>query len=243
VAVRDESGGRRYSIVVVSDSEYRARQHFDEDETFLSFREIWIILLRRLWLIVVVVLVLVGIAVGFSLTQSPVYEASIEILVGQRLQGDAVPSLGSDVEGLQQLTVTLVHSLDSRPIAESVIKQSKAEMTPDVLLSNMEAQQVPDTQFIKVTYKDSDPERAQLIANTIGEVFMQRISEVSPKAYDVTATVWEPAEVPKDPVSPDLKLNVFLALVLAAVLGPALAFLVEYVNFGSGGKGRNTEID
>jgi uncharacterized protein involved in exopolysaccharide biosynthesis len=38
---------------------------------------------RRLWVILLTEIVCVALAVGFSLQQQPVYEASIKILVGQ----------------------------------------------------------------------------------------------------------------------------------------------------------------
>jgi capsular polysaccharide biosynthesis protein len=84
--------------------------------------------------------------------------------------------------------------------------------------------------FVNVSYKDSDPERAQLIANTIGKVLSEKISEVSIGANSITATVWEPATLPETPVSPDPVRDVIIALVLGSLLGVVLAFSLEYVS-------------
>jgi len=84
--------------------------------------------------------------------------------------------------------------------------------------------------FVNVSYKDSDPERAKLIANTIGKVLSEKISEVSVGANAITATVWEPATLPETPVSPDPVRNVIIALVLGSLLGVVLAFSLEYVS-------------
>jgi capsular polysaccharide biosynthesis protein len=219
--------------VVVAKSEQNSYSRYGEGEDVLSLREILRTVLSRLWVIVLVTLVLVGIAVGYTLVQTPMYEASIKILVGQRQEEGASPNLAGDVEGLQQLTKTLAEAVDSRLVAQAVIKQLNLKITPERFLENLEVQQIPETQFIQVNYKDSSPETASLIANTIGDVFSGLISEVSPDAHDVTATVWERAAVPDAPVSPNLALNISLALVLGLALGLGLVFLLEYLVTGS----------
>lgn len=213
-----------------------------EGEQVLSLNDIVGIILRHLWVIVLMVLVFVGVALGFGLMQTPTYEASVKVLVGQRQEG-AVAGLSSDVEGLQQLTGTLTQAVDSRPVAEVVIEQLNLKMTPDSLLENLEAQQIPETQFIEVTYKDSDPERARLIANATAQGLTDLISEVSPDNYAVTATLWETAETPDEPASPNLKLYIFMALIVGVALGLASAFLLEALGVGADRKNRDPETD
>ena len=64
-------------------------------------------------------------------------------------------------------------------------------------------EQVPNTQWIEVHYTDSSPERAQRVANAVGDVFSKQVSEVSSSANAITATVWERAVVPGEPVTPN----------------------------------------
>ena len=124
----------------------------------------------------------------------------------------------------------MVQAVDSRPIAEGVIRQLGLQTTPESFEMNLTAEQVRDTQFIEVDYTDSSPERAQQVANTIGDVFSEQVSEVSPSANAITATVWEQAELPDEPVSPTPIRNGFLALAAGVMLGVALAFLLEYLD-------------
>jgi capsular polysaccharide biosynthesis protein len=169
----------------------------------------------------------VGATIGYSLMQTPVYEASIKMIIGQKQSG-AFEGLGSEIPGLQQLTITMTEAVETRPVAEAVVRELNLEMSAGVLLKNLSAEQIGNTQFIEVSYTDSDPERARRVADTIGEVFSRQVSEVSPSTNAIAATVWEHAEVPKDPVSPNLPLNCLLALVVGATLGVGLAFLLEY---------------
>jgi len=185
---------------------------------------------RRVWTIVVVAAVTAGSALGFSLLQTPTYEASVMILVGQKTTGDTTFG-AADVADLQELALTVAKAVPTTPVAETVVERlGLQEESADVVLSKISAEADPGTMFVNVSYKDSDPERAQLIANTIGKVLSEKISEVSVGANAVTATVWEPATLPETPISPDPVRNVIITLVLGSLLGVVLAFLLEYIS-------------
>ena len=147
-------------------------------------------------------------------------------------QGSSTPgNLGSDVQGLQQLTQTMAEGVSSIPVAKAVIQQHDLRMTPEDFLENhLSVKQIGPTQYIQVSYTDPSPERAQMVANTIGEVFSEQVTDISPSASDVTVTVWAQAEVPDEPVSPNLLLNIGLGLVVGLILGIGLAFLQEYLD-------------
>ena len=183
-----------------------------------------------MWTIVLVAAVAVGSALGFSLLQTPTYEASVLILVGQKTTGDT--NLGAaDVSDLQELAVTVAQAVPTTPIAETVVERlNLQEESAKEVLENVSAEPDPGTMFVNVSYKDSDPERAQLVANTVGKVLSEKISEVSVGANAITATVWEPATLPGAPISPDPIRNGIIALVLGSLLGVMLAFLLEYVS-------------
>lgn len=201
------------------------------DEYVLSLGDLFGVIWKRLWVIVLAAVLLTGAAVGYSLGQTPIYEASIKILVGQEQRASEVPSqLGSDVMGLQQLTLTVSEAVGTRPVAEGVIERLDLDLTPEQFLQNLSVEQVSTTQFIQVSYRDPDPERAQRVANITGEVFSDQVSEVSPNANAITATLWERAVAPGAPASPDTLLNALLALVLGLMLGVGLAFLLEYLD-------------
>ncbi len=201
-----------------------------EDEHLVSQVDPIQVIRRRLWIILLMALTFVGLTFGFSYFQTPTYEASIKILVGQK-RGNATPNdLGNELQGLQQLTATMVEAVDTRPVAQGVIQTLDLSVSPETFQRNLNAQQVADTQFIEVSYEDPNPQRAQRIANTIGEVFSEKVSEVSPSASAISATVWEQAIVPDSPVSPNPVRNALLALILGLMVGVGLAFLLDYLD-------------
>jgi len=201
------------------------------DEYVLSVGDLLGVLWRRLWVIVLAALLLAGAVAVFDLLRTPTYEATIKVLVGQKQDGDLPTSnLGSDVMGLQQLTRTMAEAVATRPVAEAVIEERNLRISSEDFLENLSVQQVAETQFIEVSYEDESPREAQRTANAVGEVFSERVSEVSPSANAITATVWEGAALPDSPASPNLLRDGLLALILGGVLGVALAFLLEQLD-------------
>jgi capsular polysaccharide biosynthesis protein len=200
-------------------------------QRYLTLRDVLQVFWKRLWIIVLVTLVLVGTAVGVSLSLTPEYEASAKLLLGQKQGQDQITSnLMGSVEGLQQLTHTMVEAIDSRPVAEEVIQQRGLQVSPPNLVDNLTVEQIEDTQFLLLSYRDVDPQRAQAIVNAVGDVGSDRIAEANASANNITITVWEYATVPETPVSPDPVRNSLLALGLGLMLGTGLAFLLEYLD-------------
>ena len=213
-------------------SESESVETTKDGDTFLSeytspplkylIQTVW----RRVWIVVLVALLSTGTTVGFNITQTPMYAASIEILIGQR-STDQIPE---DVFDLQQLTQSMAEAMHSRWVAEAVIQELNLRTPPENLLQNMRAEQVRATQFIQVEYRDPNPHRAQEVADAVGRVFPEQISEVSPSASSITAEVWEYATVPQSPVSPQPVRNGAIALGIGVMLGIALALLLDYLD-------------
>jgi len=168
-----------------------------------------------------VVLAAVGVT-SASLQQAPTYEAYAQVWVDQK-QGTGngkiqlLPNAPTP-ETLRALTQTVIHAIDSRPIAQEAIQRLGLQMEPAELLDNLTIEQVENTSFIVLTYEDTDPVRAQRIVNTVGQVSSELISERSAAGSNLTANVFEEAMVPECPVSPQPLRNGLLTLVIGVVL-------------------------
>jgi capsular polysaccharide biosynthesis protein len=183
-------------------------------------------ILRRLWVVLLVVLVFLGATLANYLWQIPVYEASAKLVLVQKRGVAQDSDLQNNTEGLQELTRFVADAIDSRPVAEEVIQRLGLQMKPAELVENLSVEQEGSTVFIQLSFKDVDPERAQQIVNTVGVVSSERIS-VSIARADITVTIWEDASVPTTPVSPKPLRNVALALILGLAVGIGLALLME----------------
>jgi len=205
----------------------------DDEYYVLSFGDILRVLWQRLWIIALCAVTFMGAALGYSLLQTPAYEAEATVLIGQAIgkaqAGDAVSSdlSASDIEGLNSLTGTMATAVSTRRVAEAVIQEMDLSIAPEDILNNLGAQQIPETQFIQITYESPSPHRSQQIVNAVSEEFSRQVATLTSKANAVTATVWERAAVPDSPASPAPLRNGLLGLVLGAMLGVALAFVLE----------------
>jgi capsular polysaccharide biosynthesis protein len=178
-------------------------------------------------LIVLIIVLIEGLAVGSSFLQTPQYEASIKVLIGQK--SDAKPAPVS-VYDLQQLTLTMAQAVATYPVADAAIRRSDLSVAPETLVDNLNSEAIEETQFIEVTYANSDPQKAKRMVNAVGDAFSEQVSRISPSANAVTATVWEEARVPESPVSPNPVRRAFFALVIGAILGAGLALLLEAID-------------
>ena len=197
-----------------------------------SLRDVRQAIVRWLWVVLLVVLVFLGATLGITLWQTPVYEASAKLMVGEGQEpgSNQDTSLAQDFDGLQLVTLSVVDAIYSPTIAEEVIQRLGLQMKPTDLLENLTVEQEGSTVLIQLSYKDADPERAQQIVNTVGVVSSERIPEAIGSANDITVTMWEDALVPGSPVSPDPVKNGILALVFGLMLGIGLALLAEYMD-------------
>jgi capsular polysaccharide biosynthesis protein len=141
---------------------------------------------------VMAAIVLVAMTVSIaSLAKTPQYEASTKILIGQEKDSQQPSGLPAQAERLQEVTMTLAEATRTRPVAEATIERLGLHMTPDEFLERLDAETVDNTQFIEVSYTDVDPKRAQVVANTVGDVLSKKVRVTSPGANSTIANIWE----------------------------------------------------
>jgi capsular polysaccharide biosynthesis protein len=174
----------------------------------------------RAMLAVVIVAVTVTAA---SLLETPQYEASSTLLIGQERNLEGA-GLEVCVNCWSPSTRALAAATHSRPIAEETIERLNLPTTPDAFLDHLEAEPIENIQFVELSYTDPNPQKAQVVTNTVGEVLSRRASEAGLDGGDVTAMLWERAPVPEEPVSPNPLRNGFLALVAGLLVFVGLAF-------------------
>jgi capsular polysaccharide biosynthesis protein len=194
-----------------------------------ALRVVWL----RSYIIALVAIVITSSALGFSLAQTPTYEASILIVVGQKAPDEAVGPAVKNILDSEMLLGTVARAVDTRPVAQAVVEKlnlPEAEVQAVVQRVNVEVE--PGTAFIAVSVRDNDPRRAQLVANAIGEAFSEQVSELNMSATPITARVWQQATLPETPISPRPLLNGGLALVIGILLGTIVAFMAEYLAGG-----------
>lgn len=136
------------------------------------------------WMIILIAGILGGSAYLISSRSIPIFRASTRLLVNE-----APATRSADYASLltsERLAQTYTELLGTKPVLEAVIEQLDLELSVEALRSALTAQAVPDTELIDVSYRDSDPNRAALIANTVVQVFKQQNQEIQSRRYQTS---------------------------------------------------------
>ena len=182
------------------------------------------IMRRYVWLIVVAAVIASFFGYYMSARQTKVYESSITILVGQN-QGLA-ENLNLTT-ALQDVANSMSKMIVSRTVAEKVVGDLGLQTSPDVVMGEISAQPIQQTQLIDVTVTDTDPVQAARIANGVGNAFSELIQTTESSRSGLTAQVWQSAAVSGAPVRPTPTRNAILAFLLGLGLGIGIAFLLD----------------
>lgn len=131
------------------------------------------VLMNRRKLVAVCLLAVTGAALLVSLLQTPKYEAQSQVLVSE-------PNAGTTLLGSTQMQSpsqerefqTQVGVLQSRPIADQVIKTLELDTTPVELLKQVAFLTESGTNIATIEVTDPSPEQAADIANAFAESYV-----------------------------------------------------------------------
>jgi capsular polysaccharide biosynthesis protein len=156
--------------------------------------------------------------------REPIYEPTARVWVERELS-IGPPSPGPDSR-LTESTRAMVRLAASRPVAKETRRSLGLQAGSAELLENLQTRRVQGTTFIDLTYQDTDRKKAAQTVNTLARVASQRLSEAPGK--NLTAVVWEEAQVPRAVPEPKPLRNGLLTLVGVWVVyaGLTLAMLL-----------------
>lgn len=197
-------------------------------EETISLQEIASILKKRFKLIflITVSFALLSFLITFFLI-TPKYEASSQFIVNQKdsLNEFNINEIRTNVELINTYNVII----KSPAILDYVIEELNLNLSVNQLANMISVSNTQGSQVVNVTVTHTNPNRAEEIANTTVEVFQERI----PVLMNVdNVNILAPANVGSNPspVSPNMTLNIAIAIVLGLMVGVGLAFLLEYLD-------------
>ncbi|MEN1968852.1 Wzz/FepE/Etk N-terminal domain-containing protein [Lentibacillus sp. N15] len=199
-------------------------------EETISLKEIFEVIKKRILLImslIVVAALISGVVSYFVLT--PTYESKTQFIVNQGEQEKAVQYDVNEIKTNVELINTYNVIIKSPAILSKVIEDLKLSLTPEQLEKKLDVTSAENSQVVTVTVTDPDPELATKMANTTVGVFQDEIPELmnvdNVKVLSEAVTKADPVQV-----SPKPMLNIAIAVVLGAMVGVGLAFLLEYLD-------------
>lgn len=194
----------------------------------LELRELYYMIRKRVALIVVITIIsalVSGVVSVFFIT--PQYETFTTLMLGKPADYENAQYSYQDVLTNQKLIGTYGEIAKSKIVLNKVSKNLDMGLTPAMLKAKISINLLNNTEVIKVTVTDKDPKVAAIIADEMAEVFMQEVAGIM-KINNVQ--VIDKAEIPENPVSPRVKLNIAIATVLGLMASVFLVFLMEMLD-------------
>ena len=183
------------------------------------YRALW----RHKTLIIVLTAVCVCATWFFTSREAKTYSASTLVRVQPAVAGGDVLN---GLEASQRLAQTYTTIIDSGVLAPR-IRTSLASKMPAGRVARMgiSANPVQDTELMWISARGRSPADAATVANAVAVTLRDFVRESGTLRDEVV--ILKSAHPPTTPVSPDMKLNLGLALVLGLIFNSALALLIE----------------
>jgi capsular polysaccharide biosynthesis protein len=200
-------------------------------EEEIELRQYWEVLRKR-WVIVVVLPLIAALTSGIIsfYVIKPVYQASTTLIVGKKaadVQAAAQMLDNSVLLANQQLAKTYATIAQSRTVEQNVIKALGLSVTVEGLDGMISINPVKTTEILEIQVTNTNPELAASIANTMFQEFSKAVIEI--KKVDSVSIV-DKAVTPAQPVKPNKKLNILIALVVGLMASVGLVFMLEYLD-------------
>ncbi len=206
-------------------TEYQTEATFNIYELFGLIRK------NILLIIVITIITTVGTGLGTKYLINSKYESTTLISVTKDSVNNAAIT-SSDVfrygtELAKRYSIIATSNSVISEVQKRLKNEYRLEITRSEIKNSVEVVSVNETDILLIKVKYSEPEAAKEIADII--------TDVSNNIYQLTyedAVVKEidDAEINYEPVSPNLKLNIFIGFVVGLFMSIGYVFLSEYVD-------------
>jgi non-specific protein-tyrosine kinase len=137
----------------------------------MELRQYIAIALRWWWLMVLSTVLAAGAGYFVSSRQTPVYQATAILIVGQSIQSTELTT--SDIWTSERLARTYADMARLQPVLQGVIEAISLDDTWEGLRSRVKVDLGRDTQMLNITVEASSPEEAQVTADEVARQLIQ----------------------------------------------------------------------
>lgn len=175
----------------------------------IHLKDYFDVLKRRFWIIILIVIV--ATSVGYYMSNhnyTPVYETSTRIII----------------EADNNYMNTLMVMIKDPIIMEKVQNELMLEKSPEAIASQIDVNRIDESQVIKISVVDQDPETAMHIANATARLFKSEIGNIL-EFNDVQ--LLSEAKQNNVPINENKNRLILITFVLGTVVGIGFVFLLD----------------
>lgn len=198
----------------------------------IDLKRLFLVLIRRAWLLILVGLLLAAMAFGYSrFFMTPMYSASTKLYVNNTYGSDTEGFSSSQIMAAQDLAKSYIVILESYPVTEGIREQTGLTYSDSQLMGMISAAAIDETEIFRVTVTCANYKHAALIANAIADILPQRVSSiVSGSSLRVVEYAKESARAVSPNVTKNTLLGFLIGFCLTAVAVVVLELLDESIN-------------
>ena len=148
------------------------------DNDFVVLRRYLTTVMRRWWLVGLAVALAVTAAYVLSKRQSPVYQATTSLIVGQTIQ--SIDLTARDIQISAQLALVYADMARRQPVLQAVVETLGLNMTWRELKPQVSVNLIKEINVLEITAEGPSPEAARAIANELA----RRLILLSPTALE-----------------------------------------------------------
>ena len=182
---------------------------------------------KRGWIVILVALIAAASAFAFSKLQTPVYSASVKLSVNPARADWGLSNVTKD------LLRNYVENIRTHKMAHEVIDRAQLDMDTTTLLGKLFVSPAGDTFTLQLDARDTDPEVAMTIAQTMAEVFVedrdawnQQQDKRDRIEVSILDNVWN---LGYRQYSPNTKINTAAAGLFGLLVGLLVIFFLEWL--------------
>lgn len=198
----------------------------------LDLRDYVRIIMKRLWLILIFVLV-VSITTGVIsyMFIEPTYEASTKLIVNKSDTTNAMSPLDiSEINTNLSLINTYKEIIKTNAIIDKVlVKYPQFNLTPEELINKVSVTSTNNTQVMTISVQDPTYGKSVEMVNAISTVFKEEIPSIM-KVDNVSILNKAVMVDNPQPIKPNKKLNVAISFIVSLMIALGIVFLFEYLD-------------
>jgi len=185
-------------------------------------------ILKKRWKMIVsitIILTIFSIIISFYII-SPKYEANTKVFIGKENSKD-INYNDNDVNMYQKLLKTYAEVILTNDLVEKAIAKEELTITSEDVLKGLTVTPRTDTQILEIKYISEDKFLAKDVVDSITNEFIESSKDLIPNG---NVKIIEKVKVPENAISPNKKMNIFIASLLGLMISIALSFLLEFMD-------------